>query len=184
MKKYLVGFVVGVILTVGSTALADQVSKIGKKITDEYTVKLDGKELPVKAVAIDGTSYAPLRAVGETLGLEVGFENREVLLSTKGDEEGNGGDVVGTTYKGLGAVEKNGEIYFSLMDYSEKFTPYSWRLDREKNTVYLAEHRSKDSSDVVRIFVEVDLNTDGNHVIDSGMTYVNSKYYKEPSELK
>lgn len=91
MKKHLPGFITGVIftlvLTFGATAFAENVSKIGKRISAEFVVKLDGEALPVKAVAFDGTSYAPVRAIGEALGLDVDFIDSEVILTSNVEKE-------------------------------------------------------------------------------------------------
>ena len=90
MRKYVVGFIFGVLLTFGFSAYAaDGFSKVGKTITAEYPVFLDGIELPVTAVAFEGTSYAPVRILAETLGLEVDFQENKIFLltdETVGDE--------------------------------------------------------------------------------------------------
>lgn len=80
MRKYLIGIVVGMLISVGTTALADEISNVGKKIEVEVPVVLNGEELPVKAVAFEGTSYLPVRAVGESLGLEVDYKDGVIYL--------------------------------------------------------------------------------------------------------
>ena len=74
------GVIVGAVLAVGVSAAADGVSKLGKTITNEYVVKVDGAALEVKAIAVDGTSYAPIRAIANAVGRDVVFQNNEVLL--------------------------------------------------------------------------------------------------------
>jgi len=86
MRKYLLGFLFGVLLTFASSVYADEATKIGKKITAEYPVLLDGVELPVTAVAFEGTSYAPIRVLAEVLGLKVDFQDNKVLLTSAGEE--------------------------------------------------------------------------------------------------
>lgn len=81
MRKYVIGFVVGLLLSVGTTALADGVGNVGKRIEVEVPVVLNGEELPVKAVAFEGTSYLPVRAVGESLGLEVEYKDGVIYLA-------------------------------------------------------------------------------------------------------
>lgn len=82
MKKFVFGAVIGALLTLGVSAAADGISKIGKTITNEYVVTVDGLSLDVKAIAVDGTSYAPVRAIASAAGFGVDFRNDEVLLTS------------------------------------------------------------------------------------------------------
>lgn len=86
MKKYIIGFVVGALTMTAFSASAEVVSLIGKSIDNEYVVQLNGEELGTKAISIEGTSYAPVRAVGEALGLNVDFENEVVILEETQDQ--------------------------------------------------------------------------------------------------
>lgn len=88
MKKIFISFIVVALLATSTSVFADTISSIGRKITAEYIVKLDGKQLPVKAVAFEGASYAPVRVISEALGLDVDFKNNEVLLTTIPESEG------------------------------------------------------------------------------------------------
>ena len=81
MKKIVFGIVIGALLTLGISAAADGISKIGKSITNEYVIKINDEELSVKAIAVDGMSYAPVRVIAETAGFAVNFANNEVLLN-------------------------------------------------------------------------------------------------------
>lgn len=76
MKKFILGLLVGVTLTAAGSAYADDIveSVVGKTVQGEYFVTIDGKQLGVKAAVLDGTSYAPLRAVGEAIGRDVSFD--------------------------------------------------------------------------------------------------------------
>lgn len=82
MKKIIIGIIIGMALTLSSTALADQVTTlIGKKIANEYPVFVDGKELEKKAIVVNGSSYLPVRLMGDTVGYRVTFDPEgEVLL--------------------------------------------------------------------------------------------------------
>lgn len=95
VKYLLIGLIVGVAMTISFSAIADGVSKIGKKIDAEYVVKLDGAELDVKAISMEGTSYAPVRAIGEALGLDVDFVEGEVLLNKQLNMKLNTNKVLG-----------------------------------------------------------------------------------------
>lgn len=81
MRKYVIGFVFGVLLSLSFNASAAVESLIGKAVDNEYVVKVEGRELERKAVSVDGSSYAPVRVIAESLGLDVMFDNNEVLLS-------------------------------------------------------------------------------------------------------
>lgn len=83
MRKYVIGFVVGVLCASVAPAFGAVNSLVGKKVSGEYTVQVDGATLPSKSVAIDGTTYAPLRAIGEAIGYDVSFENKIVVFSKK-----------------------------------------------------------------------------------------------------
>ena len=80
MKKFVMGVIIGALLTIGVSAAADSIGKIGKQITNEYVVKVNGSALDATAIAVDGTSYAPVRAIAGAAGFEVDFKNGEVLL--------------------------------------------------------------------------------------------------------
>lgn len=90
MRKIVIGvasFVAGVLMTASLTAYGADISKVGKKITGEYSVSVNGSKLAQKAVAVDGTTYAPLRAIGESLGYDVTFQNKQVQFTKKEGED-------------------------------------------------------------------------------------------------
>ncbi|MBJ6364137.1 hypothetical protein ACFOQM_23225 [Paenibacillus sp. GCM10012307] len=95
MKKFVVGVVVGAALTLSVTAAADSISFVGKKVTSQTEVYLDGK-LFDSAPVIDGTSLAPLRKAYETAGYKVTYKDGKVYLEsdvstteTEGEESVN-----------------------------------------------------------------------------------------------
>ena len=81
MKKFVSGLLIGFLLAIPTYAIAEQTSMIGKTIESEYPVIIDGKELEVPAIVVDGRSFAPVRAIGEAMGLNVSFENQTVILT-------------------------------------------------------------------------------------------------------
>jgi hypothetical protein len=93
MRKYVIGFLVGVLCASVAPAYGAVSSLVGKKVSGEYTVKVDGTTLSNKSVAIDGTTYAPLRAIGDATGYDVSFENKTVVF-TKKESESKGSDQV------------------------------------------------------------------------------------------
>jgi hypothetical protein len=90
MKKYLIGFMVGIIVAATGTAYADDVveSIVGKKIEGQFPVKISGKQLDVQAAVVDGTSYLPVRAIGEALNMDVSF-NADLGIELKSKGEAN-----------------------------------------------------------------------------------------------
>lgn len=81
MRKYVIGFIAGVLVATAGVAAADTVSLIGKKIQSEAVVTLDGETIGT-AIITDGTSFVPIRVVGEATGLKVGYEKGNVKLET------------------------------------------------------------------------------------------------------
>ena len=82
MKKFVSGLLIGFLLAIPTYAIAEQTSMIGKTIESEYPVIIDGKELEVPAIVVDGRSFAPVRAIGEAVGLDVSFENQTITLTS------------------------------------------------------------------------------------------------------
>jgi hypothetical protein len=77
MKKWMFGLLcalVGAGLTISTSAAAHSFSIFGKKIDGEFPVTVNGKQLEIAAGTIEGTSYLPVRVIGEALNLEVGFD--------------------------------------------------------------------------------------------------------------
>jgi hypothetical protein len=85
MKKFWIGLIVGLILAIPVGAHADEViSLVGKTIQGEFDVSLNGKKLNNRAIVIDGTSYVPIREIGESFGLDVSFDsNKGISLKQK-----------------------------------------------------------------------------------------------------
>jgi hypothetical protein len=87
MKKLsvlILGIIIGVALAVTSSVYADDIqSLVGKAIQGEFPVKLDGKTLNKKAVVIDGSSYLPVRVIGDAIGYDVTFDAELGIKLTK-----------------------------------------------------------------------------------------------------
>jgi outer membrane translocation and assembly module TamA len=87
MKKIsilMLGIVIGIGLAITSSVYADDIqSLIGKTIQGEFPVKIDGKTLGKKAVVIDGSSYLPVRIIGDATGYDVTFDAELGVKLTK-----------------------------------------------------------------------------------------------------
>jgi hypothetical protein len=83
MKKYLIGAIFGIVLSFSVSVYAEEVkSLIGRAIEGQFPVKVDDKQLDNQAIVIDGTSYLPVRAIGDALNMEVGF-NADLGITLK-----------------------------------------------------------------------------------------------------
>lgn len=82
MKKFALGIIVGALLFGAMPAFADTVSNLlGKKVEGVYTVQTeDGKKIADAAV-INGSTYAPVRAVAEATGTTLTVEGKVITLS-------------------------------------------------------------------------------------------------------
>ena len=75
------GIVIGIVFSTSAGAFADQVkSLVGKKVTGEYTIVVDGKKLSDKGAIIDSKANVPARALSEALGANVKVEGRTPIL--------------------------------------------------------------------------------------------------------
>lgn len=84
-----------------------------------------------------------------------------------------------TTFKGLKAIEVNGEIYFSGVDYSRKYekgpgTSYSpgYGIDKDANMLTYSDSNGQTTPIAT-------INEDSIQIY-SHFSYINVKYYHEP----
>ncbi|MCY9734175.1 copper amine oxidase N-terminal domain-containing protein [Paenibacillus alvei] len=87
MKKWaylLSGIAIGALVVSGGSAFADQItSLVGKKVTGEYTVVVNGKEIKDKGVIIEGKTNVPVRGMSQALGAEIRVEGKKVVVTTQ-----------------------------------------------------------------------------------------------------
>jgi len=118
MKKwvYLVsGVVIGALVATAGNAFADQLkSLVGKKVTGEYTVVVNGKELSDKGAVIDGRTNVPVRGVSQALGADIRVEGKKILVTSSKQEVSNsvGGSTgpVSSNNKYLGDSKESLEV--------------------------------------------------------------------------
>lgn len=195
MKKFTMGLVVGLLITMSISVYASGgLEKITAYINNDVKVEIDGEkftsEFPI--LVYEGRTYLPLRTVGEDiLDKVVDWDNdtQTVLITPKINDK----DVIGvtdvelrveeTTYKGLDAITADDETYFSTKSYEDKFAPVRWGYDSETNEVFLAD-TEENTSEILEVFERLDNGDPNAVIIHEGSTYVNTKHYKEPSELR
>ncbi|MET1173768.1 stalk domain-containing protein [Paenibacillus amylolyticus] len=85
------GILIGMVVSTAGGAFADTVkSVVGKKVTGEYTVIVDGKKLSDKGAVIDSRANVPARALSEALGADVKVSGKTITITsdTTGSDEG------------------------------------------------------------------------------------------------
>lgn len=84
MKKLVFGLAAGLLIGCAGTAIASQTGAV-EAVFAKFNLKVDNKEIvQIEPLIYDGTSYLPVREVGELLGYQVDYEdaNRLIILET------------------------------------------------------------------------------------------------------
>ncbi|WP_145323005.1 copper amine oxidase [Paenibacillus xylanexedens] len=93
------GIVIGIVFSTTAGAFADAVkSVVGKKVTGEYSVVVNGKTLSDKGAVIDSKANVPARALSEALGADVKVEGRTITITSEVENSNvdNSGVTAGT----------------------------------------------------------------------------------------
>ncbi len=84
MKKFVMGLIIGVVITATGTAFADDIAAlVGKTIQGQFPVTVDGEKLEMPAIVVDGTSFLPVRSFGESVGYAVYFDTEGAIRLEK-----------------------------------------------------------------------------------------------------
>lgn len=87
MKKWLyiaAAFFLGVVVASSAGTVSAQVkSLIGQKVTGEYTVVVNGKELQDKGAVIYGKTNVPLRSLTEALGVDIQVSGKTINVTSE-----------------------------------------------------------------------------------------------------
>lgn len=96
MKKYIIGAIIGIMLSTTYSVSAEVIDMIGKKVDGSFPFKINGKRATQDVIVIEGTSYVPVRAAADLFGYDIDFDiaNKEVNMQSK-------------KYKGLSEFEKS-----------------------------------------------------------------------------
>ncbi|WP_091014771.1 stalk domain-containing protein [Paenibacillus amylolyticus] len=77
------GIIIGVVFSTSAGAFADTVkSMVGKKVTGEYTVIVDGEKLSDKGAVIDSRANVPARALSDALGADVTVSGKTITITS------------------------------------------------------------------------------------------------------
>lgn len=87
------GIIIGIVFSTSAGAFADTVkSMVGKKVTGEYTIVVDGKKLSDKGAVIDSRANVPARALSEALGADVKVDGKIITITSQTEESTAGSD--------------------------------------------------------------------------------------------
>lgn len=78
MKKFISGFIAGALLFGGVSAFAAS-GLIGQKVQGLYTIEKSGAKV-ADAVIINGSAYAPVRAVAAATGAGLTVEGKKIIM--------------------------------------------------------------------------------------------------------
>ncbi|WP_438498011.1 hypothetical protein [Paenibacillus sp. IHBB 3054] len=79
MKKFVSGIIVGLLLFSGASVFADSVSLVGQKVQGLFSVEKSGKKI-ADAVIINGSTYAPVRAIAEATGAKLDVKGKTIIV--------------------------------------------------------------------------------------------------------
>lgn len=89
MKKlvYTLGCIlIGFVLATSTNVFADAVkSLIGKKVTGEYSVIVNGEKLSEKGAIIDGKANVPVRPISDALGADIIVSGKTITITTESE---------------------------------------------------------------------------------------------------
>lgn len=181
MKKVLIGFVLGISMTLTTHVFADLDAKITNLI---FKVNGETKQVDSPVLNVNGSTYLPLRDVANILGYSVEynantktveFNNNSTITSDNKNQENN---IVEITFNNYPAINVNGEIYFLYRPFAIDTENRLKKEGKQIDFPYNAE--SKEYSIVIDgNVVKVIKVTDENTFIYNGQTYFHQKLYEE-----
>ncbi len=175
MKKKLILMV----LTIVVLSVVGYAATVQASVTD-VKIMLDGKVLSltdvnnneVKPLIVDGTTYLPVRAIGENLGLEVDWngETRTVILKSNGSSVSVDN---GSTSVDIG----NGQVIVDTNTGNQTTTPNTGNTDTSSG-VKIVEVNDADDYIVIKNTSTKDVNLKDWKIVigDADHTYVFSNY--------
>lgn len=82
MKKYLIGAILGFVLSFGTSAHAEVSSLLNQVVQNLFPVTVDGKPMG-DAIVVNNKTYLPVREFGEVAGYKVDFTADSKVVLTK-----------------------------------------------------------------------------------------------------
>jgi hypothetical protein len=85
VKKFISGVIVGALLF-GAVPTFAASGLLGQKVQGVFTVEKNGTKIS-EAVVINGSAYAPVRAVAEATGVNLKVEGKKIIMSSESFED-------------------------------------------------------------------------------------------------
>lgn len=169
MRKYISGIIIGALLMLGTSAFADEIkSVVGKAIQGQFDITVDGKKLKNPVIVLDGTSYAPVREFGESIGYEVLFDTEGGVILNKIEEETSVSHLETLSTEDMLKLEYNRNLLKSTIERlaSNEATLESSRQYNEEAQLGVFEERpiyadltakiNADKAEIIRITAEIE----------------------------
>ncbi|MEC0167486.1 hypothetical protein [Paenibacillus graminis] len=93
MKKKIIGIAAAALLLGSTIGYAASSSLIGAKVTGLFSVEQNGKKI-ADAVIINGSAYAPVRAISDATGTELAVEGKKITMKSKSAATAEAGKAV------------------------------------------------------------------------------------------
>ncbi|MDK8188767.1 copper amine oxidase [Paenibacillus sp. UMB7766-LJ446] len=121
------GIIIGVVFSTSAGAFADTVkSMVGKKVTGEYTIVVDGKKLSDKGSVIDSRANVPARSLSDALGADVKVSGKTITI-TSGEESATATETTNSSNipNGNNSFEGKSKAYLESMKkgYTSEILP-------------------------------------------------------------
>jgi len=110
MKKFILGAICGALIFGGTSVLADSLSLVGKTVDGEVPVYYNDEPLVAKAITVEGTSYLPVRTIGNTLGADILYKDGAVYVEKQNEYDSIKQQVMNDIKRELRKEELQAEI--------------------------------------------------------------------------
>ncbi|WP_334077460.1 hypothetical protein [Paenibacillus sanfengchensis] len=131
------GLVVGALLFGGVPTFAAAVKSImGAKVTGVYAVEQDGKMI-AEAAVINGSTYAPVRAIAEATGTSLDVKGKTIVL------EGTGGTTAPAPAQEGSALTPEAKWTNQINKLTEEINGLNVKINAEKEAIKGYEERIK-----------------------------------------
>lgn len=129
MKKFVIGLITGIVLSVAITSAADSIWEKIDVLRNDISVVVDGNKIKSDNFLYNDTTYLPLRAISEALGKEVTYdeETNTANIQTPKDSTtptttpNNGGTNMDRPLDGMQTIISDEKIYVDCVEIERKY---------------------------------------------------------------
>lgn len=139
MKKFLLGLLVGIAITVSSSAFADTTStKVEAYLKNDLPIYLDGKKVNLNNAPIiyEGNTYLPLRETATIMGKDVQWNEKTQTIELHSEAVPAFGN---TTSKSKGDTktmnENDQKVWYNVDDVESKYPTMFKKYDQDVKAV-------------------------------------------------